>query len=503
VCKIGIVGFGVVGKSALRFLLSHKNIVFKHLFGEKNTRFLSLVVSVWDHKKIDFEDCLMIRRAGGVNIDSSKINLHEFITSQDFVISSPGINLNDYSLDDKKILCELDLFSMFFKKKVVAITGSLGKTTIAKLITKLISVADLSSPPPLAIAAGNIGLPMLDILPEKFKCDVVVLELSSFQLERSKHFAANLVIWNNFYPNHFDRHTTLENYFDAKWAILKNLEYNQNALFSMQLFTGKCGDLMKRRILSVQAKLNFVSDEPLENVLSSVVFLKNFSIISPSRHSSGQDKMNVNFLVFTVFLNGNIVKQDNIFNLTLLPKITFRENWFFVLSSLYLLGANLKELEKMFALDEGGGENFGLEQQQHRLEKFVSWNNVDFYNDSKATIVEATRKAVDVLVKKNRPVIVILGGLSKGVDRSSLLDELKQMFHVKKIYGLGSDNALMKKVHKHFVCLSDLVDEVFSIVEAEDQVLFSPSGSSFDLFDDYQHRGNVFKELVLENISRL
>ena len=203
--KIGIIGLGLVGKSYLRFLQNrYKDI------------------AVWDEKILDGD-----------------LSLYEFIQAHDRLFVSPGVDLRDYENFSDKFFCELDLFAPAFKKKTIAITGTLGKTSTTQLIYNYL--------PYKSALGGNIGRPMLELVDEQRasscanEIDWGIIELSSFQLERNKcwrkalPFAPDIAIFTNFYPNHLDRHRTVEEYFSAKWRLFEHQKPGQFGLFSSLL----------------------------------------------------------------------------------------------------------------------------------------------------------------------------------------------------------------------------------------------------------------------------
>ena len=141
----------------------------------------------------------------------------------------------------------------------------------------------------------------------------------------------------------------------------------------------------------------------------------------------------------------------------------------------------------------------------HRLEKIGTINNVIFYNDSKATTTASTWAAVQKL--KNKPIHLFLGGLSKGVDRAPFIIQLKDA--VKYIYCFGKEASELYKMCKnndipamHFATLNDALDTCVTQIEPHDCVLLSPAGSSYDLYENYEHRGNHFKELIATYLQR-
>ncbi len=172
---IGIWGFGRVGKAAASF------------FHKEGAR-----VIVYDDNK-------------STSIDTTYLtapSVQALFNIADYVLPSPGIDIKAYyALYQGRWLCEVDIMKAYCTKPIIAITGSVGKTTTTHLLTHLLQKHGIN-----AVAAGNIGTPMLDMIYQQDSFDLLVLELSSFQLEYAQSFAPDLALWTNLYPNHLDRH---------------------------------------------------------------------------------------------------------------------------------------------------------------------------------------------------------------------------------------------------------------------------------------------------------
>jgi UDP-N-acetylmuramoylalanine--D-glutamate ligase len=131
----------------------------------------------------------------------------------------------------------------------------------------------------------------------------------------------------------------------------------------------------------------------------------------------------------------------------------------------------------------------------HRVEHFLTRHGIEFYDDSKATIIQATEAACNFLAAKKRPIILIVGGTSKGVDRTLFIQKIAKHPAIKRILCFGKECSLFKECTS-FATLHEVVHEVMKIASPGDSVLFSPSGASYDLFSNYQERGKSFKALV-------
>ena len=195
-----------------------------------------------------------------------------------------------------------------------------------------------------------------------------------------------------------------------------------------------------------------------------------------------------------VLFDSTTNQTTELFDLSVLPEVTFVQNWILIISGLYLLGADLSALNAFF---EKEGKNFAIDDHHHRVEYFATVKGVKFYDDSKATVIQSTLAAIKSLIDKG-PVILILGGLNKGVDRSPIIKELAQISGLKKIYCYGPSCSDFGSASCNFGSLEEILQDITKIMQPGDQVLFSPSGTSFDFYQNYKHRGQVFKDLVLK-----
>lgn len=473
--SIGILGFGVVGKSVFKFLSSQDS---------------NLKINIFDQRELTVQELEQVG-ANAANIYNTA-SIKNFINSSEKIFVSPGFKLKDLPQDIKhdQLLCELDLFAKYFKKNSVAITGSLGKTTVTSFLANFAGqIPDINNNLKRVSAGGNIGLAMLDLVNAQNNLDLAFIELSSFQLKLNKLYAPDIAIFNNFYCNHLDWHIDLKDYFESKCKIFEYQNENNYFIFNSDfLFDGLPEDIKNifiEKLLNLKSQICCITPyfDIAFNKLNNIG-IKDFNIFSVKNNN----------LIFNKIINNKIVKQEIIFNLKDVPNTSFEKNWLVILSTLYLLNFNLNNLKNIFLSQENfySQENLKI----NRLELFTTINNVDFYNDSKSTVYQATQEAVSKLAQNGKPIILILGGLSKGVDRTPLVTFLKNIKQVKTVFCFGKDCANFS-CYNSFGTLEDVVNEVFKVMCPGDQVLFSPTGSSFDLFKDYKHRGQAFKDAVL------
>lgn len=440
--KIGIWGFGVTGQSVLRYLYH-----------------IPCVITIFEQKELSV-DCITIINQYGAHVWKTD-NPLEFLENQDLIIPSPGVDLSLYQAYHHKIVTEVDLFQSACTTKTIAITGAVGKTSITHLLGQLIQATPIR-----AHVGGNIGVGLLDLLANH--CDLFIIELSSFQLEYSLHYAPDIAIVTNLYPNHLDRHQTIERYFNAKFSMIKRQKKDHIALMPATL-------IKQCNALEIQSTRYFFSwSTPTKELLDQL------------HHGDGlffiQDSM-------IILQKGEV--YENIISVEMIPRtISLQENWLILYSVLYLMNIPLTVVEKC---------RHNLSLPADRLEKIATINEITFFNDSKSTTNESTMAAVQALHEK--PIHLFLGGLSKGVARQPLIAYLKN--RVAHIYCFGKeaeDLYALCIAHEIPCSLATTLTEIFDLcihnIRPHDYVLFSPGGTSYDLFKDYKERGQTFKQMV-------
>jgi len=381
------------------------------------------------------------------------------ILKADLVMKSPGIS--DYVPIIKKILSnkipvisEIEFASKFTSSKIIGITGSNGKTTTTMMVHQILKDAEID-----VLMAGNIG----DSFAKEIKNnpEFFVLELSSFQLDGIKLFRPNIAIITNITPDHLDRYDhNFENYIESKFRIVMNqtnsdyLIYNADdpAIISFL----KSNKIQSQLIpFSINKTFDFGTYYKDDNI---IIKLKNKSILMPTSNLALEGKHNIK----------NAMAAATVANLLKIRKDTIRES-----------------LEC-------------FQGAEHRLENVLKINKVKYINDSKATNVNATYFALESMTS---PTVWIVGGIDKGNDYSVLYPFVNEK--VKAIICLGKQN---DKLFKNFQSMVDTIVETqfmseavkiaYKIAEAGDNVLLSPACSSFDLFENYEDRGQQFKASV-------
>jgi len=381
------------------------------------------------------------------------------------VIKSPGIP--DKAPIIKKlieknipIISEIEFASRYTKAKLISITGSNGKTTTTMLTYHILRSAGLN-----VGLAGNIGKSFAkQVAFEDF--EYYVLEISSFMLDNMYSFKADIAVLLNITPDHLDRYDyKMENYSDSKFRIIQNQQLDDVFIYCADDEEVKKG-LSKRIINSKTYPFS------IEKTLEHGAFLQGEQIIINLHHT------NQEFLTMSLkdlALQG----KHNMYN-----------------SMASGIVAKVLELRNE-TIRESMGSFTNIE---HRLEHVAKISGIDFINDSKATNVNSTWYALESMPGD---VVLILGGVDKGNDYRMLKDLVKSK--VKSIVCLGKDN---KSIHEAFEDDVEVIVNTFSANEAVqiayhlakkgDTVLLSPACASFDLFKNYEDRGNQFKKAVKE-----
>lgn len=442
---LGIRGFGIVGQSVLRFASSHGCNSFviidtkpeaELLIPEPQKDQVTFYLQTPDTIKTMLETCA-------------------------FIVPSPGIDLKkEYS---KKCVAELDIFQHYNLDPVIAITGSVGKTTVTTLLGSLLEYAGFS-----AVTAGNIGTGMLDLVTDEHQYDYQVLEVSSFQLEHAAHFRPTLAIITNIYPNHLDRHGTIREYALAKMNIIHRQQSSDHAILPWD----------QREVLGDYSTASTQKTWHSKTHVSAD-FIQSYTATEP---------------LYALF-NNDIVRIScssaiPIISLAQLPDISLVQNWIILAAALETLGVNTRHLIT---------PDMSLSIPDHRIEHVATHKGAAFYNDSKSTIPASTLAALEKLNSKQ--LILFIGGVSKGVNREPFIKELANK--VESLYCFGVEAAqLTEYAHRNnvpaeaFENLEEAIEYYFRQSKANDCVLFSPSGASFDLFANYQKRGESFKKLI-------
>jgi UDP-N-acetylmuramoylalanine--D-glutamate ligase len=381
---------------------------------------------------------------------------------QHLIVVSPGVPLDTPELVQVKnfglpVIGELELAARFLKGRMLAITGSNGKTTTTALLGEILKEAGLPT-----LVGGNIGVPVVSLIDESTPDTWSVLEVSSFQLESTVEFHPSIAVILNITPDHLDRHGTFENYARAKERIFAAQDENDYAVLNAD--NTRTAEAASR----VKAKVYWFS---VEHAVERGAWLQ-----------SG----------FVVYRAAKDTDIEQIMPLSGIPlKGTHNiENVLAAVVAARLAGAPAEAIR--LAIEK-------FRAVEHRLEYVATITGVEFYNDSKATNVDATAKAVAAF---SSGIHLILGGKDKGSDYTLLSQLLRE--RVSAVYTIGSAAAKIESHLRGVVSIHscETLDKAVSAAAAAarpgEVVLLAPACSSFDQFENYEHRGRVFKQLVSE-----
>lgn len=438
--KILIMGLSKSGISAAKYLNKHGAEVFITELKEKSEQ---------DDEKIKELNELGIQVEMGGHSD-------EFIKDAYLAVTSPGIPPHSEIYKKVKesniaIISEVELAYQESPKPFIAITGTNGKTTTTALSAHILSEEYKAQ------ACGNIGNPPCDYIDENL--DYFVCEMSSYQIATSNSFQAQIACWLNFTPDHLDWHGGLDNYFEAKAKLFKA---PQTPVFSV--FNG-----LDEKLLEFSKTISgeiFLFAKEVEDNCS---YVKNDAIYFKRKK-----------------------KEEHIIDLKDCPLVG-EHNYQNIMCAIIiakLVGVENKKIKNAI---------MKFKSPEHRLEFVREYNNINFFNDSKATNPEAAIVAIKSFNDKN--VALIAGGRDKNTDLKEFCQEIKN--HMKTVILIGEASErfsqnLKENGFENIIFEKTLQSAIDKAIELNPEVvLLSPACASFDMFNSYEQRGEVFKEYVL------
>jgi UDP-N-acetylmuramoylalanine--D-glutamate ligase len=384
----------------------------------------------------------------------------ELILNADVVMKSPGIPDNSPIVKKLKekgvsVISEIEFAAPYTQATIIGITGSNGKTTTTMLTHHLLKAAGLN-----VGLGGNIGKSFAWQIADN-KYDSYVLELSSFQLDGIENFKPHIAIITNISPDHLDRYNyKYENYIDAKFRITMNQTEEDYLIYDADdeaISEWLKTHTTKAKLIPFSLTKTFSDGAYIQNNKMEIK-INQEEFTMDTEHIALEGKHNMK----------NAMAATSVAKLMQIRKATIRESL-----------SNFQGVE-------------------HRLEKVLKIQNVQYINDSKATNVNATFFALDSM---NAPTVWIVGGVDKGNDYNELMSLVREK--VKAIICLGVDNKKIIDVFGNVVDMMIEVDNMDDAVrmaqrlsEKGDVVLLSPACASFDLFENYEDRGNQFKQAV-------
>jgi len=437
--KVLVVGLGKTGIQTVRFLLKKG--------AEVRASDINQFEKLSEEAK-GFE-------AAGVKIEAGEHKRETFLWA-DTIVLSPGV---PFSLPPVKeaidrqieVISELELAWRFIKKPIIGITGSNGKTTTSTLVSRILEGGGKR-----VFLGANIGTPLIQIAEGDEGVDLLVLELSSFQLQGASTFKPYIGVLLNVSPNHLDHHESFDEYVEAKMRLFSNQTPLDWSVYN--------------------------ADDPVINRYSSEIKSKKVPFGKSPKENG-------------VFFDGTHVRfGDELYDLRGMKLIGVHnvENAMAAIALTRILGCEPGLIER---------EIVEFNPLPHRIEFVGEIKEGRFYNDSKSTSPGATLRALESF---SPPIILIAGGKDKGVSYEILKDALHEKVKLLILFGESSfrmQRELGAEVQTTLATsLEEAVDKALMNLSKGDTVLFSPACSSFDMFISYEERGRRFKEIV-QNIS--
>jgi UDP-N-acetylmuramoylalanine--D-glutamate ligase len=388
----------------------------------------------------------------------------EKVYESDVIIVSPGVPQKSAVIQEalrrgKEIVSEVEAASWFCKGKIIAITGTNGKTTTTTLTGELFKDAGIKN-----YVCGNIGVAFSDVVDKIDKDGAAILETSSFQLDNIKTFKPYVSVLLNITPDHLDRYEyNFNNYIKSKLKIIENQDENDFFVYNYDddIIKQSMNDRVKPRLIPFSVKKDLSKEFETaaylhDNQLIYIYYMGKENIIDAKK----------------LIIKG----QHNIYN-----------------SLASVISAKIFSIKREYITET----LLNFKGVEHRLEFVKELNGVKFYNDSKATNVNSVWYALQGF---SEPIILILGGRDKGNDYTEIENEVKQ--NVKHIIAIGESR---DKVYNFFSGklpvtiaddMEDAVKKGYANADKGNIVLLSPACASFDMFDNYEQRGEVFKQIV-------
>ncbi|CCK79375.1 UDP-N-acetylmuramoyl-L-alanine--D-glutamate ligase [Desulfobacula toluolica] len=436
-----IIGLGTSGLSMAKFLSSRgKNVVATD---------------------IDASRSHVAKQLNALGI-KTQIGFHnqETFNRAKVMVPSPGIPLTNKFIKTAAdngvgITGELDIFSRYNDLPIIAITGTNGKTTTTTLIGDMLKACGMNP-----FVGGNIGTPLVDHLMDKKNTDIIVAEISSFQLDLAKRFKPDVGVLLNISEDHLDRYDSYSAYKDSKWRIFKHQDASDKAIINQSVNEfDKKSQKLKSMIFA------FSSQKSIQTQWGANIGSDTIDIITK----------NVSHKIKAAQVKGLQGRHN-------------REN--IAAAVLACLGAGAKMSGILKGLKT-------FKNLAHRIEFIKTINGISFYNDSKATNTDAVIRALECF---DNNIILILGGREKDTDFSLLIKAVKQK--VKTIVAIGESKTHIKNtfetvcIVKKAQTMNHAVQKAFDSAAKNDIILLSPACASFDMYENYASRGDDFVNCV-------
>jgi len=456
-------GFKVAGRKALVIGAARSGIASARFLAQRGA-----TVALNDRKSLNewSQEALDLKTEGVGLIEGDPPSW--LLDQIDLLIVSPGVPTKAIPIRyaDRRgveVIGEIELASRFLRGRIVAITGTNGKTTTTSLIGQMLKDGGLN-----VQVGGNIGTALISMTDSSRDDGWTVVEVSSFQLETIVDFHPTVAAVLNVTPNHMDRYESLMDYAAAKHRIFANQTGGDVAILNAD------DEIVSSWANGLRAHVVQFS---VQRELSEGMFLRGRDLIS-----RGQATLLTAQAPERVVMSRDDLKLQGLHNV---------ENVLAAAAAGLACGVapeSLRETVRSFRPVE------------HRLEEVAEINGVRFYNDSKATSVDATIKALAAFAEDAGKIVLILGGLGKKAPYAPLAELVKA--RVRKMILIGEDAPTIERElgdaapSEHATTMADAVHRGFAAAQPGDIVLLAPACASFDMFKSFEHRGRVFKEEV-------
>ncbi|OFZ79880.1 MAG: UDP-N-acetylmuramoylalanine--D-glutamate ligase [Bdellovibrionales bacterium RIFOXYD1_FULL_53_11] len=449
--KILVVGFGRSGVAVARYMTKQGARVTVTDMKQKSE--LSDSVAACADLKVEYE----------LGRHSSK----SFLTS-DLIVVSPGVALNIKPLEEARaagipMTNEIELAACALKEPLVAITGTNGKTTTTAMIGEMFR-ADGKK----VYVGGNIGTPLLDYITAGGGADVVVAELSSFQLELTQRLIPAVAVFTNLEPDHLDRYPDMETYTKAKKRLLVACDKN-----SFVVLNRDCANISKFAAENPGKLIWFTKNDPMK---SSSEFAEKFTGIYYKRQARQ--------------LVARITGREEVYDLSQfrLYGDHNRENLMSAICAARAMGVSHKAVQSVINSFKGVA---------HRLEFIRKKDGVYFFNDSKATNVMSVQRSLSSF---SNPIILLAGGRDKGMDYAPLAPLIREKVKILILIGEAKEKINRAVGDYTETYLVGTFEEAILLAYQKsrngDIILLSPGCASYDMFRNYEERGDYFKKFV-------
>jgi len=424
-------------------------------------------------------------RAMGIPVELGRHRAETF-SQADLIVLSPGVpHMVEPFMQAREhgipVMGEIELASRFIRQPIVAITGTNGKTTVTEMVGDMLMRSDFK-----VFVGGNIGNPLIDYVAGEQQADVIVAEISSFQLDTSENFRPRVGVLLNITADHLDRYPNFSAYAASKMRLFENQQAGDVAVLNgADPIVRSMADRVKARKLIYP---NPAADE-------EGAILENQQILLRIHKLAGVADKIQNIKSGMPFESKSLAPADRNPTALLLSNFKLKgrhnlENACAAALASFAFGARPQAIQD--TLDHFKGS-------AHRLEYIDAINGVDFFNDSKATNVDAVLRAVECF---DSPLVLIMGGLDKGGNFRDLRRAVSR--HAKKLIVMGRAADMIRSALGDVAATStaagmaDAVDQAYEAAGPGDVVLLSPGCASFDMYENYAQRGDDYRQTVVK-----